>query len=391
LQRSSANAPILIYDRLAANRRKSRWLLIILGVVSTPVFLFVAHYLTAIVAMMTMSSFTQAASSPEAAIAPILGISTTIAVLVMVATARLYYRYCADAVLRLTGAQPLAPKEETPFRRIVENLCIGAGLPKPQVAVIESTATNLYSTGLDPEKSTLVVTRGLLQALDRRELEGVVAQELSQIGNGDVRLGTILATVVMIMLLPYILVGRAFKLLYRANRGCGFGCLILILYLVGLAVVSVIAGMGMLVEPSADHTTRLLLLAVMLLPLYALVVGPAIGYLLRFAVSREREFLADADAALLTRYPPGLARALAKIGVPGNAAIDSQASIAHLWIVDPRRAKSGQWTAIFATHPPLGERIDALARMGGTTPEMLQEAEMAGRQYRDAVGLQSRS
>jgi heat shock protein HtpX len=390
LQRSSADSPILIYDRLDANRRKSRWLLITLGVVSTPVFLFAAHYLTGIVAMMTMSSFMQAASSPEAAIAPILGISTTIAVLLMVAAARLYYRYSADAVLRLTGAQPLAPEEETPFRRIVENLCIGAGLPKPQVAVIESTATNLYSTGLDPEKSTLVVTRGLLQVLDRRELEGVVAQELSQIGNGDVRLGTILATVVMIMLLPYIVVTRVFKLLYRANRGCGIGCLGLILYLVGMTVVGVISGMGMLVEPSADPTTRLLLLAVMLLPLYAFIVGPAIGYLLRFAVSREQEFLADADAALLTRYPPGLARALAKISVPGNAAIDSQSSIAHLWIVDPRSATSAPWTAIFATHPPIGERIETLARMGGTTPEMLRAAEMAGRQYRDAVGLQSR-
>lgn len=390
MQRSSANAPILIYDRLAANRRKSRWLLITLGVVSTPVFLFAAHYLTGIVAMMTMTSFMNAASSPEAAIAPILGISTAVAVLLMVAAARLFFRYSADAVLRLTGAQPLPAGEEVPFRRIVENLCIGAGLPKPRLAVIESTATNLYSTGLDPENSALVVTRGLLKILDRRELEGVVAQELSQIGNGDVRLGTILATVVMIMLLPYIVVTRVFKRLSRANRGCGIGCLVLILYLFGIAVVGVMGGMGMLVEPSADPTVSLLLLAVMLLPLYALVVGPAVGYLLRFAISREREFLADADAALLTRYPPGLARALAKIGVPGNAAIDRQSSIAHLWIVDPRPVKSAHRTGIFATHPPLGERIDTLARMGGTTPEMLQGAEMAGRQYRDAVGLHSR-
>jgi heat shock protein HtpX len=121
----------------------------------------------------------------------------------------------------------------------------------------------------------------------------------------------------------------------------------------------------------------------MFLPLYALFIGPAIAYMLRSAVSREREFLADADAVLLTRYPPGLAQALAKIAVPGNAAIATQPSISHLWIVDPRKPKSTPRTGLFATHPPIRERIEALSRMGGSTPEMLAAAEAAGYLYRD--------
>lgn len=386
----SADSPVLIYDRLDANRRKSRWLLIALGMASIPVILFVAHYVMGAIAMFVMISVMNATLSPEEMIAPIIGVSTGAAVLLMGAAAQLYYRYSADVVLRLTRARPLAPGEESNFQRIVENLCIGAGLPKPQLAVIESSATNIYSTGLDPDNSTLVVTRGMLEVLDHRELEAVAAQELSQIGNGDVRLGTILATVVMIMMLPYIAVTRVYKRVSRANRGCGRGCLGLILYFVGMIVVGVVSGMGILVEDSPDRTTRLLLLVGMLVPLYALIVGPALGYLLRFAVSREREFLADSDAALLTRYPPGLARALAKIAVPGNATLDTQSSVAHLWIVDPRSVQSALRTGIFATHPPVGERIEALSRMGGTTPEMLQEAETVGRQYRDAVGSQSR-
>jgi heat shock protein HtpX len=250
-------------------------------------------------------------------------------------------------------------------------------------------AMNIYSTGLDPDKSTLVVTRGLLEALDRRELEAVVAQELSQIGNGDVRLGTILATIVMIMVLPYIIMAGVSKRLFRVSRGCGFGCLALIVYFAAMLVVGIVVGIGMTGEEFPDPTTRLLFIVAMLFPVYALIIGPAIGYLLRFAISREREFLADADAVLLTRYPPGLARALAIISVPGNATVDTQSSVAHLWIVDPRRTKAAPRTGILATHPPIGERIEALVRMGGTTPEMLREAEMAGRRYRDAFASQN--
>jgi len=380
MEQSSTDAPILIYDRIDSNRRKTRWLLAGFVLASVPIFLFIAHDITGIVAM---SIFMQAASSPESAIAPIIGISTGIAVLLLGVATELLYRYSSRLVLRLTGARPLDSVEEPTLVRIVENLCIGAGLPQPQLAIVESRATNIYSTGLEPDKATLVVTSGLLEALDRRELEGVVAQELSQIGNGDVRLGTVLATVMTIMLLPYLIGARVIKALFRANRGRGIGCLLFpLLFFVAMIAVSVGFGLYLILDTS-DPTERLFLMLAIFLPLYALFIGPAIAYMLRSAVSREREFLADADAVLLTRYPPGLAQALAKIAVPGNAAIATQPSISHLWIVDPRKPKSTTRTGLFATHPPIRERIEALSRMGGSTPEMLAAAEAAGHLYRD--------
>jgi len=380
MEQSSTDAPILIFDRIDSNRRKTRWLLAGFVMASVPIFLFIAHNITGIVAM---SIFMQAASSPESAIAPIIGISTGIAVLLLGVATELLYRYSSRLVLRLTGARPLDSVEEPTLVRIVENLCIGAGLPQPQLAIVESRATNIYSTGLEPDKATLVVTSGLLEALDRRELEGVVAQELSQIGNGDVRLGTVLATVMTIMLLPYLIGARVIKALFRANRGRGIGCLLFpLLFFFVMVAFSAVVGL-FLISDIADPTARLLFMLTMFLPLYALFIGPAIAYMLRSAVSREREFLADADAVLLTRYPPGLAQALAKIAVPGNAAIATQPSISHLWIVDPRKPKSTPRTGLFATHPPIRERIEALSRMGGSTPEMLAAAEAAGYLYRD--------
>jgi Zn-dependent protease with chaperone function len=216
-------------------------------------------------------------------------------------------------------------------------------------------------------------------------LEGVVAQELSQIGNGDVGLGTVLATLVTLMLLPYLIIGGILSSLFKLGRGCGFGCLGLLIYFGLMVVGSIVFGIAMSSEMFADPTTRVLFILAILFPLYALFIGPAIGYSLQFSVSREHEFLADADAALLTRYPPGLARALVKIGIPGNAATETQASIAHLWIADPRRPRSAPRPKFLETHPPISERIEALSRMGGTTPEMIAEAEIAGRKYRDMI------
>ncbi len=335
-----------------------------------------------------MSMVMRAGFSSEIAIAPIIGISTGIAVLLLGVAVELLYRYSSRLVLRLTGARLLGREEEPTLVRTVENLCIGAGLPKPRLAIIESGATNIYSTGLEPDKATLVVTRGLLEALDRRELEGVVAQELSQIGNGDVRLGTMLASAMTIMLLPYLIVGHMLRSVFRTDRGCAMGCLFFpFLFFVVMMAVSAVFGL-VISSAISDPTERLLFTLAMLFPLYALFIGPAIGYLLRSAVSRERELLADADAALLTRYPPGLARALVKIGVPGNAVIKTQPSIAHLWIVDPRNPESIARIDLFATHPPIRERIEALSRMGGTTPAMLAAAEADGRLYGDTVAAE---
>jgi len=379
----SDDQPVLIYDRIDENRRWTRFLLVVFAAMSTPVVLYAVQYVMAVVAMsstMTATSGLGAGAAPEIPLIPLMIASAVISILLTIAAAYLVYRFSAAIVLRLTGARVLKSGEEPDLERVVENLCIGAGLPKPRLAIVESTATNAYSTGLEPESATLVVTRGLLVLMDQVELEGVVAQELSQIGNGDVQLGTVLGTVVTLMVLPYILAFAVLRVLFRLHRALALGCLVFLAWFVAMIVFAIGFGVTVMLEDATDPATRLFLVFGMLIPVYAIFVGPGIGYLLRLAISREREFLADADAALLTRYPPGLARALTKIAAPGNAAVRTRSSLRHLWIVDP-----GKRWGFLSTHPSIGERIDVLFRMGGTTPEMLLEAEEVGLKYREAV------
>jgi heat shock protein HtpX len=398
----SSGAPILIHDRIEANRRKSRLLLLVFPIAILPAFLYATQYFMAFFAMATMGM-----GSPPQSGVPIarLAISGVIAIAFVVAVTALVHRHAATLVLRLTGARVLDPEAqaETTLSRIVENLCIGAGMPRPRLAVIDSPAANAYSTGREPEASTLVVTRGLLTLLDRRELEGVIAQELSQIANEDVRLGTVMATFVTVLWLPYLILRRLFRALSRSNSKLGTGCMIAFLLWFGLPIVYVVvAGLWIAIEMmtgsgasgtvvagtnaySENPMEGLVLLGAMLLALYAFVGGPLIALLIRRAVSREREFLADADAALLTRYPPGLARALTKIGTADNATLNTEPSIAHLWIVDPLPGGRRPWSEIWGIHPSLDERIETLSRMGGTTPPMLEEAAAEAAQYRASL------
>jgi len=192
-------------------------------------------------------------------------------------------------VLALTGARPSGPTEAE-CKRLLENLSIGAGLPPPRLYVIETSSPNAFAAGTDPRHSVVIVTRGLLQLMDRRELEGVLAHELSHIANRDTRLNTIVAAIALFLRLPYLLRKRKrrnasptdnFNPIYRRFR----------VYRMALAP----------------------------LYLYIFFVAPILASLIRAAISRRREYLADADAALLTRYPEGLMRALAKIRGAGSA------------------------------------------------------------------------
>lgn len=395
----SAERPILIHDRIDANRRRTRWLQGVLGLACLPACLYVMTYF---MSSFVMASVMMVPSSAAAGEIPI--VRMTIAALVTVAfvvavTAFLYTRSAA-LVLRLTGARVLergGTEEEEELARIVENLCIGSGLPRPRLAVIESTGANAYSTGVDPEGSTLVVTRGLLNLMDRQELEGVVAQELSQIGNEDVRLGTVTATTVAVLWLPYLLLGMLFRAMSRLNPRLGTGCMLAFIFVfVVPTVFSVVVGLGLGMEmirgsgPIADEYENpmmagIALISVILLAAYGFAGAPVIGLFIRRAISREREFLADADAALLTRYPPGLARALTKMRAVGVAVVNTQPSIAHLWIVDPGGGGRGSWSRFWSVHPPLDDRIETLSRMGGTTPSMLEEAEADAVRYRRSV------
>jgi len=286
------------------------------------------------------------------------------------------YRYSPNFFLWLSQAVPAQKVEDRRLWRTVENLCIAAGLPTPKVYIMESAAANAYTIGQAPERSSLVVTRGLLHLLDHRELEGVVAHQLSLIGNYDTRFNTIAAMLVWLMVLP---------LWWPFGVLGGLGVLTAhqILSLVAnISLVSFLCGLG----------AAVFLAYVECWPAFFLATGfayfwfgiPALGLLIQGCLSREKMFLADADAVLLTRYPPGLARALKKMDISGNARMNLFFILAPLCIVDPLpRGDLNTWVDRFlAVHPPVADRIDLLVRMSGSIPSgMLAEAELEGAEY----------
>jgi heat shock protein HtpX len=361
---------VLVYDRIEANRRNTALLLGLLALASLPAAAYVAQYLAFLIAIIMLSAGWAAA----------IIIGALMAVGIVLAAAYLQYRYSAALVLRLSGAREVGRDEEPELQRIVENLCIGAGLPQPKVYMVESGAANAFATGLDPERASLVVTRGLLSLLDRRELEGVVAHELSHIGNYDTRLSTTLATGVGLLRLPLAIVLGFFRFLFRFHWVVGVGVL---LYL-GLPLLFGVAFSLSLL--SSDPGVGVVVLLAMAVPVYAIVGAPLLGLLLRRSISRQREFLADADAVLLTRHAEGLATALAKISAASGTPVKAEGTTAHLYVADPIGGEAPWWDRIFSTHPPIRERIALLADMGdGIAPSVLRLAEQAGAEFKSAA------
>src|SRR3970040_2229632 len=189
---------VLIWDRIDANRRNSRLLVLAFAAVFLPVAAYLAMYLLLWVAMVlgVMAvgiGLAEVFFGVGAWLAGFAAVDAVISVLVLLAVAYLLFRFASAIVLRLSGPRPFTRAEEPELWQTAENLCIGAGLPQPRLHVVESGAANAFATGLDPARASLVVTRGLLDLLDRRELEAVVAHELAQVANYDTRLGTLLA------------------------------------------------------------------------------------------------------------------------------------------------------------------------------------------------------
>ena len=237
-------------------------------------------------------------------------------------------------ILTMTGAKPVTKEEHPYLYHTVEGLAMAAGLKKaPRVFVIEDSALNAFATGRDPEHSSITVTTGLLKRMNRQELEGVIAHEMSHIKNLDIRmmmLAAVLVGVVVLlsdfMLRSFIWGGRG-----RRDRESGQGAVI-----------------------------------IMLLALLLAILAPLFAQMIKLAVSRRREFLADANAVALTRYPPGLASALEKIKNDPDPLVDkANRATAHLFISTPfRKSKGGlMMTRLFATHPPIEERIAKLKSM----------------------------
>lgn len=243
--------------------------------------------------------------------------------------------YSSDKiVLAISRARPVT-KEEFPYLyNVVEGLAIAAGIPAPRCYVIDDTAPNAFATGRNPENSVICVTTGLLEKMNRVELEGVVAHEMSHIKNYDVRLQTVAVVMAGVVALLSDWILRSF--LWGGGRrrgrsgGSGSGAAGGVLVLVGLVLA---------------------------------LVSPLIAQLIRLAISRKREFLADASAAMLTRYPAGLASALRKIADDKEPLEAANKATAHLYIVNPLKNVKGAVNRLFSTHPPIEERIAALEKM----------------------------
>jgi len=230
--------------------------------------------------------------------------------------------YAGDkAALAASGAKPVTKEGNAYVMRMVENLSITAGIPKPKVYIIDDPAINAFATGRDPEHASIAVTTGAIEKLENEELEGVLAHEMSHVKNYDIRVLTIVVLLVGVITLIADLSLRGMLFGGRRNNREGGG----ILAIIGIVLI---------------------------------VLSPIIAKLIQLAVSRKREFLADASAALLTRFPEGLANALEKIKNENKKMQKASNATAHLFISNPFSAK--KMSKLFSTHPPIDERIKRL-------------------------------
>jgi heat shock protein HtpX len=384
---SERQPPVLVHNRIDKNHRSTIILVALVPLVLLPYAAGIAVWWAPLVALEAISLGPAAIAwlglelqPPWGELRLVLitaGIVVTGMTVVTLAALLLYRR----VILARTGAKRLSPDQEPDLQRLVETLCIGAGLPPPRLHLIESAVPNAFATGRDPAHATLTLTRGLLTLLPRRELEGVVAHELSHIANHDSRLNTAVAALVATLRLPIGIVSGVYRLLRAMHPWFGILFLVGFFGLLGYSACFAVLMLFFGVAPDIPGVPwlRWKEVSVALSCLFVLF-GPALGLFIRQAVSRQREYLADAEAMLLTRDPEGLALALTRIGAwhgPGRLALGPSAS--HLCIVDPLPADSPWLDRVFPCHPPIQDRIQLLARMGvGIDESALQAAAAEG-------------
>jgi len=243
------------------------------------------------------------------------------------------YRASDRIVLGISEAREAKRQEHLELYRTVENISIAAGIPMPKVYIINDTAPNAFATGRDPAHASVAVTTGLLQKLSKLELEGVIAHEISHIRNFDTRLMVMVAVfvgfiaVLADVMLRYTWYGAGRRTRYKGKGEGSAGAVVLVLAIV------------------------------------ALILAPIAAQVIQFAIARQREFLADASSALLTRYPAGLAGALEKITNDTEPLEVATKGTAHLYIANPIKGQESSMNNLFATHPPIKERVARLRAM----------------------------
>ena len=233
-------------------------------------------------------------------------------------------------ILKMSGAKPVTKKQYPYLFHTIEGLSISAGIPVPKAYVIEDSALNAFATGRDPKNASITVTTGLLEKMNRQELEGVIAHEMSHIRNYDI----------MFMMLTAVLIG-------------------IVILLSDFLLRSFLWGSGRRDSKGGGFQAILIVIGLLLA-----ILAPIVGKLIQLAISRKREYMAVAGAAELTRYPPGLAGALKKISQDSDPLVDkANRSTAHLFISTPFRKKTGLVARLFSTHPPIEDRIKRLEQM----------------------------
>lgn len=246
----------------------------------------------------------------------------------------LFSFFAGDKVALTTAGAKQIQKQDNPYVwRLVENLCITAGIPMPKVYIINDHAPNAFATGRSPKHASIALTTGIIESLKNEELEGVIAHELSHVKNYDIR----------IMMLVIVLVGT-------------------VALLASMLVRINIFGGG---RKSGNSSSGQLGIIFLLVGLGLAILSPLIAKLIQLAISRKREFLADADGALLTRYPEGLASALEKIGAYKKPLHRANNATAHLYIISPFSGTKKFMSKLFSTHPPVEERVRALRHPNG--------------------------
>lgn len=305
-------AKLNIYDQIDSNRRKT--------------FVFMFGFVLFIVLLAGVIGY----ALNEPYLIPLIAFTVAI---VMAWTS---YFYSDKMVLAISRAKEVKKSDDPELYNLIDNLCIGAGLPQPKIYIIDDSAPNAFATGRDPKHAVVAVTTGLLQKLDKRELQGVVAHELTHIGNYDIRLMTIVAilagTVVLMsdLFLRWTWFGGRGR--SRSNRGGGQIQLIMFVVAIVLAVLS-----------------------------------PFIAQIIKLAISRKREYLADAGGAMITRDPEGLASALEKLTKDTEPLEVANKATAHMYIINPLKEHEGTtrgwFSSMFMTHPPIEERVAKLRAM----------------------------
>ena len=302
-----------MYEQISANKRKTVLLIFLFVLLLSAVGLAVDYFLRG----------------------GVVGI-VIVAVIVTVSSFVSYFN--SDKVaLRVAHARPADPVEYARYHNLVEGLCIASGLPKPRLYIVDDPAPNAFSTGRNPKHAAIAVTTGLLERMNRVELEGVLAHELSHIRNYDVLVMTLAVTMVgIIALLSDFFLRIMFWTGGRGGR-----------------------------DDESSNNPLGIVFAV--LGFVLLIFAPIIAALMQMAVSRRREYLADASGVQLTRYPPGLISALEKLKDDHTSTHFASKATAHLWIEEPLDKESNRgdtkWNHLFDTHPPIDDRIHALEQM----------------------------